>query len=241
LKGGRATGHIWFHGRDLMMASEREMRNVRGSEIGLVLQSPLSSLNPALKIGTQLSEAWRAHSTGTKAELAMAIDRVLTSVGLPLDEGFCSRYPSQVSVGQGQRVLIAMAVMHSPALLIADEPTSALDAVTRAEIMKLFTQLQRKTGSAVLYISHDLLSVASLCNRVAILHGGEIVECGSTETVLTQPMHPYTRQLLASAPWLLRSGVPLPTPSYMLGKVTGPRFLPVVDKQGHRKSLSDFT
>ena len=94
-----------------------------------------------------------------------------------------------------------MAVMHSPALLIADEPTSALDAITQAEIIKLFTELQRKMGSAVLYISHDLLSVASLCNRIAILHDGEIVECGNMKTVLSRPMHRYTRQLLASVPW----------------------------------------
>jgi ABC-type dipeptide/oligopeptide/nickel transport system ATPase component len=211
LKGGHPTGHIWFHGRDLMMASERDMRRIRGREIGLVLQSPLSSLNPALRIGTQLAEAWRAHETGDKAELAMALNCALDSVGLPAEAEFCSRYPSQVSVGQAQRVLIAMAVMHSPALLIADEPTSSLDAVTQAEIMKLFTQLQRKTGSAVLYISHDLLSVASLCNRIAILHDGEIVECGNTETVLTRPIHRYTQQLLASVPWPLRSVVPSPS------------------------------
>ena len=216
------TGHIWFHGRDLMMVSERQMRLVRGREIGLVLQSPLSSLNPALKIGTQLAEAWRAHATGTKAELATAIDRALSSVGLHRDEGFCSRYPSQVSVGQAQRVLIAMAVMHSPALLIADEPTSALDAITQSEIIELFTELNRKMGSAILYISHDLLSVASICNRVAILYDGEIVECGNTKTVLTRPMHSYTRQLLARAPWPFRSDVPSPSPSYVLGKSAAP-------------------
>jgi peptide/nickel transport system ATP-binding protein len=239
LKGGRAIGHIWFRGRDLMMASERDMRHVRGREIGLVLQSPLSSLNPALKIGTQLAEAWKAHATGTKAELAMAVDRALSSVGLSADKEFCSRYPSQVSVGQAQRVLIAMAVMHSPALLIADEPTSALDAITQSEIIKLFTQLQRKMGSAVLYISHDLLSVASLCNRIAILHDGEIVECGNTQTVLTRPGHAYTQQLLASAPWLLRSEVPSPRPSYVLGKTSAPRFFPVAGKRDHRKSIPD--
>ena len=241
LKGGRAIGHIWFRGRDLMVASERDMRRVRGREIGLVLQSPLSSLNPALKIGTQLAEAWRAHATGTKAELAMAIDGALASVGLPSDKEFCSRYPAQVSVGQAQRVLIAMAVMHSPALLLADEPTSALDAITQAEIMKLFTQLNRKMGSAVLYISHDLLSVASLCNRIAILHDGEIVECGSVEMVLTRPRHAYTQQLLASVPWPLRSEVPSPVPTYRLGKTTGPRFFPVADKRDPRKSVPDST
>ena len=237
LKGGRATGHIWFHGRDLMMASEREMRRVRGREIGLVLQSPLSSLNPALKIGTQLAEAWKAHATGTKAELAMATDRALTSVGLPPDQGFCSRYPSQVSVGQAQRVLIAMAVMHSPALLIADEPTSALDAITQSEIIKLFTQLQRKMGSAVLYISHDLFSVASICDRIAILHDGGIVECGNTQAVLTRPMHPYTQQLLASAPWALRSGGPSLPPNYRLGKPVPQALSPKFPRTGHHSNV----
>lgn len=213
LKGGRATGHIRFNGRDLMLASERDMRRIRGRQIGLVLQSPLSSLNPALKIGTQLAEAWKAHATGTKTDLTTAIARALGNVWLSPDENFCSRYPSQVSVGQAQRVLIAMAIMHSPALLIADEPTSALDAITQAEITKLFTELKRKIGSAVLYISHDLLSVASLCDRIAILHSGEIVECGNTETLLRRPMHPYTQKLLASAPWPLRSAVLSPLPS----------------------------
>lgn len=228
LKGGRVTGQICFDSRDLMTLSEREMRPVRGREIGLVLQSPLSSLNPALKIGAQLAEAWRAHATGTKAELVAAIDRALSSVGLSRDEGFCSRYPSQVSVGQAQRVLIAMAVMHSPALLIADEPTSALDAITQSEIMKLRTELNRKMSTAILYISHDLLSVASLCNRIAILHGGEIVECGNTKAVLTRPAHAYTRQLLANAPWPLRSEVPLPPPSYALGKIAAPSEKPAI-------------
>jgi ABC-type dipeptide/oligopeptide/nickel transport system ATPase component len=161
----------------------------------------------------------------------------LSSVGLSPDKEFCSRYPSQVSVGQAQRVLIAMAVMHSPALLIADEPTSALDAITQAEIIKLFSELKREMGSAVLYISHDLLSVASLCNRIAILHDGEIVECGNMQTVLTRPMHPYTQQLLASAPWSLGSEVPSPPPSYVLGKIRAPRFLPVADKRNHRNPV----
>jgi ABC-type dipeptide/oligopeptide/nickel transport system ATPase component len=239
LKGARATGHIRFRGHDLMAASERDMRRIRGREISLVLQSPLSSLNPALKIGTQLAEAWRAHAIGTKPETATAIDRALDSVGLPTDAEFCSRYPSQVSVGQAQRVLIAMAVMHGPALLIADEPTSALDVITQAEIIRLFTELQRKMGSAVLYISHDLLSVASLCNRIAILHDGEIVECGPMQTVLTRPMHRYTQQLLASASWRLRSVVPSPVPTYVLGKTTAARFLPVTRKPDHPELTPD--
>ena len=241
LKGGRASGHIWFRGRDLMMASEREMRHVRGREIGLVLQSPLSSLNPALRIRTQLAEGWKAHAGGSKVEVARAIDKALSSVGLPSDEEFCSRYPAQISVGQAQRVLIAMAVMHSPSLLLADEPTSALDVITQMEIIKLFGELQRKMGSAVLYISHDLSSVVSLCNRVAILHDGEIVECGKLETVLTQPVHPYTQQLLASASWRLRSEIPSALLPYQLGKNTRPRLFLVARKSDRPASVPDST
>ena len=203
-KGGRAAGRLLFRGRDLLAASEREMRNIRGREIALVLQSPLSSLNPALRIGTQLAEAWNAHAGGNRSDVAAAIGRALNGVGLPQDDEFRDRVPSQVSVGQAQRVLIAMAILHSPALLIADEPTSALDVITQAEIIKLFAELNRSMGSAVLYISHDLVSVASVCHRIAILHHGEIVECGTLDAVLTRPVHPYTQQLLACVPWLPR-------------------------------------
>jgi len=213
-KGGRAQGQIRFRERDLMTASEREMRSIRGREMGLILQSPASSLNPALRIGTQLAEAWKSHASGTRSAMEAAVERVLNSVGLPANPEFRSRYPSQISVGQAQRVLIAMAVMHSPALLIADEPTSALDAITQWEIMKLFSTLNRKTGSAVLYISHDLLSVASICHRIAILHEGEIVECRTTKSVLTRPRHPYTQRLLACIPRWSESGMPSPLASY---------------------------
>jgi ABC-type dipeptide/oligopeptide/nickel transport system ATPase component len=239
LKGGRVSGNIWFHGRDLMMVSPREMRRIRGREIGLVLQSPLSSLNPALRIGTQLAEAWKAHATEIKGEQTAALSRILDSVGLPADREFCSRYPRQISVGQAQRVVIAMAVMHSPALLIADEPTSALDAITQSEIIKLFTELQHKMGSAVLYISHDLLSVSSLCNRIAILHDGEIVECGYMEQVLSRPTHPYTQQLLSRFPWPMRFEVPARQSSYVLGKTMASRFFPILDKRDDRKSVPD--
>ena len=202
LKEGKASGRILFRGHDLMLASEKEMERIRGREIGLVLQSPMSSLNPALRIGTQLAEAWRAHARGTAGELTAAVERALLRVGLPEDNEFRRRHPSQISVGQAQRVLIAIAVMHSPALLIADEPTSALDAVTQSEILGMFATLNRDMGSAVLYISHDLQSVASICHRIAILNAGEIVECGTTESVLARPRHPYTQRLLSCAPWL---------------------------------------
>ena len=198
LKGGKASGAAWFRGRDLMRASEREMRSIRGREVGLVLQSPLSSLNPALRIGTQLGEAWRAHANGNGC--GEALREALRSVSLPDNDEFLKRYPSQLSVGQAQRVLIAMAILHRPPLLIADEPTSALDPITQAEILALFAQLNRERNMAILYISHDLLSVASICHRIAILHEGEIVECASPEEVLHCPSHPYTRRLVDALP-----------------------------------------
>jgi len=201
-KGGRSTGHIVFRGRNLMNVTEPEMRQIRGREIGLVMQSPLASLNPVLQIGKQLAEAWRAHAEGSSEEQSHAVVRALEGVELPSDREFRRRYPSQISVGQAQRVLIAMATIHRPALLIADEPTSALDAVTQHVILQMIADLNRVMGSAVLYISHDLQSVASICERVAILHRGEIVECGNTEDVLISPQHPYTRQLVECARWL---------------------------------------
>jgi peptide/nickel transport system ATP-binding protein len=197
-KAAAVSGQLVFSGRDLMRVSEGEMRAVRGRDIALVLQSPLASLNPALRIGTQLAEAWRAHARGSKSAMEAALERALASVGLPTDREFRKRYPSQISVGQAQRVLIAMAVMHSPSLLIADEPTSALDVITQAEILRLIADLNRRLGTAVLYISHDLASVASICHRIAVLRHGEIVECGSRDDLLLRPEHPYTQQLLSS-------------------------------------------
>ncbi len=217
-KHGVATGRILFCGRNILSASEQEMRSIRGRQVGLVSQSPLASLNPALRIGTQLGEAWRAHAKGNRCERNGAVARSLTRVGLPNEEEFQRRYPSQISVGQAQRVLIAIAVMHSPPLLIADEPTSALDAVTQVEVLTMLASLNRDMGTALLYISHDLQSVASICHRIAILHEGEIVECGSTESILKTPRHPYTQRLLSCAPWLQRlhgqrcpSQLPLPS------------------------------
>lgn len=200
LKGGKATGSIFFQGRDLLKLKEREMRQMRGSEIGLVLQSPLSSLNPALRIGTQLAEAWKAHASGPRDEMRRRIEDALLSVALPADEEFLRRFPSQLSVGQAQRVLIAMAVMHRPSLLIADEPTSALDVITQKEVLHLFRKLNQDTGTGILFISHDLLSVASICDRIAILNKGELMECGLTGQIFNHPGHPYTKKLIAALP-----------------------------------------
>src|SRR5271168_5324051 len=202
-KRSRAVGNIRFQESDLLRLSERELRALRGRAVALVLQSPLSSLNPALRIRTQLKEAWRAHASGTSIDCANAIRTSLHNVSLPTDEEFLRKYPSQMSVGQAQRVLIAMAVMHRPALLIADEATSALDVITQSEILALFRELNRSTGMSILYISHDLASVAGICDRIAILHQGQIVESGMTTQVLTNPQHSYTQLLMAAIPRLL--------------------------------------
>jgi len=199
-KQAHIEGTVGFDGSDLLRVSETDLRALRGRKLALVLQSPLSSLNPALKIRTQLKEAWRAHASGPKTECNAAIGAALESVSLPSTNEFLRKYPSQMSVGQAQRVLIAMAVLHRPALLIADEATSALDVITQSEILALFRELNRNTGMAILYISHDLASVAGICDRIAILHEGQIVELGTAKQVLTDPQHEYTRRLMAAMP-----------------------------------------
>jgi ABC-type dipeptide/oligopeptide/nickel transport system ATPase component len=195
LKGGACRGEILFRGQNLLALPEGEMRRIRGKRISLVPQSPLAALNPSLRLGAQLDEAWRAHERGL-----VDWKPLLSSVSLPAEPGFLRQYPRSLSVGMAQRFLIAMAIMHGPLLLLADEPTSALDTITQAEILGLFRRLNREQGIAVLYISHDLASVASLCHRVAILERGRIVETGSVEEVFSNPRHEYTRKLIDAIP-----------------------------------------
>jgi ABC-type dipeptide/oligopeptide/nickel transport system ATPase component len=208
LRGARVRGRILFGGRDLMHYRESQMRRVRGREIGLVLQSTVSSLNPSLPVGMHLREAWLAHSDRSESRAVHhrrwreRLSRALSDACLPAEEGFLRLYPSELSVGLAQRVLIAMAVLHHPPLVIADEPTSALDVITQAEILGLFADLNRRLGTAILFISHDLLSVASLCHRVAILQDGEIVEDGPTAEIFGRPRHAYTQALIAALPRL---------------------------------------
>jgi len=196
-KGGAIRGEILFNGQDLLPLRSSEMRKIRGRAIALVLQSPLASLNPALRIGTQMAEAWRAHVSGaTSRQWKDQALELFDRVSLPAEESFLNRYPRQLSVGQAQRVLIAMAVLHKPRLLIADEPTSALDAVTQSEILDLFRRLNREMNMAMLFISHDLLAVASLCSRIAILQRGQIIESGPTGEMFRDPRTADTRALL---------------------------------------------
>ena len=200
LRNASAKGSIYFQGHDLMLSGERSMQKLRGKDISLVLQSAVSALNPALRIGKQLEEGWNVHIRSNREQRSAAIARAMESVCLPWDSSFLRRYPGQVSVGQAQRILIAMAILHRPALLIADEPTSALDAITQSEILKLFVSLNRKLNMAILFISHDLLSVASISHRVAVMDKGTIVECRDTSQLFNSPHHPYTKRLIAALP-----------------------------------------
>lgn len=197
LRGGVSRGNVQFEGADLLALGERKMRRLRGSRIAFVPQSPIASLNPALRLETQLREAWRTHS---RAPWQDGVFEALEMASLPATREFLRMYPSQLSVGLAQRVLTAMAILHRPSLLIADEPTSALDVITQAEILRLFAGLNRRLGMAILYISHDLLSVAGLCHRVAILNHGRIVETGPVVDVFRAPNDPYTRRMIEALP-----------------------------------------
>lgn len=198
--GARVSGRVVLLGRDLMRSSRRELRGIRGRQVSLIPQSPASALNPALRLETQLREAWRAHSPEAWALQRNRIAHLLQSAGLPKQGAFLRRFPGQISLGQAQRVLIVMALLHRPALVIADEPTSALDVITQREVLELLARVAKEECMAMLYISHDLPTVAAICSRVAILFDGGVVECGPTMEVLKTPRHPYTKRLVEAVP-----------------------------------------
>jgi len=202
-KAGTVRGELIFGERHLESLTARRMRHIRGKEIGLVLQSAVSSLNPALRIGAQFAEAWKAHES--VGEWRKNVFDTFERVRLPADEEFLRLYPRQLSVGQAQRVLIALAILHRPTLLIADEPTSALDVITKAEVVSLLKHLNSEMNMAVLFISHDLELTASLCGRIAILKDGEIIETGSPERIFGRPEQLYTQALIRA----LRMQVPI--------------------------------
>jgi ABC-type dipeptide/oligopeptide/nickel transport system ATPase component len=197
-RGGTVRGRIVFEGQDLAAIPEKIARTYRGRKIAYVPQSPTASLNAALRIRTLISEAWRAHSQWPLPEPTM-LD-LLRQVSLPAEPDFLNMRCGQLSVGQGQRLLIALALLHRPKLIVADEPTSALDLITQQEILRLFRCISDESGTAILFISHDLTSVAQICDRVAILFEGEIIESGTTHEVFDHPRHPYAQRLIGSLP-----------------------------------------
>jgi ABC-type glutathione transport system ATPase component len=204
-RGGKTTGEVLVDGRNLLTMPAREARRIRGKRIALVPQSPMTALNGAVSLRSHFDEAWRAHeSTGRKA-LESRLEQLMHEVQLPtIHDVFLRSKPGQVSVGQAQRVLIALALLHRPAILIADEPTSALDPVIQAEIINLLRHLNRRNGTALLYISHDLVSVLQLCDRLAVLHAGSVAECLRVDQI-EQARHPATLSLLHSLPVPVRA------------------------------------
>ena len=201
----RVEGRIAFDGRDLVALPAEEMRRLRGREIAMICQEPLTALNPVMQVGEQIAEAVRAHQPRlSRSAVRGLVLGAMREVALPEAERRVDDYPHQFSGGQRQRILIAMAIVNRPRLLIADEPTTALDVTVQAQILALLKELRRTHGLSMLFISHDLAVVAQACDqpgdRIAVMQHGEIVEEAATRELFLAPQHPYTKRLLASAP-----------------------------------------
>jgi oligopeptide/dipeptide ABC transporter ATP-binding protein len=202
---GRITGgEVWFAGRDLMRLSEEEMRQIRGGDIGMVFQEPMTSLNPVLTIGRQITETIEQHRGGDPAAAQRRASELLGLVGIADAERRLKQYPHQLSGGMRQRIMIAIALACDPKLIIADEPTTALDVTIQAQILELMQQLTRRLGVALIIITHNLGVVARYAQRVNVMYAGRIVESGPAGTLYHNPRHPYTIALLRSVPRLDR-------------------------------------
>jgi ABC-type glutathione transport system ATPase component len=198
-RGGRVTGEVALEGENLLALTEGKLRALRGRNVALIPQSPMTALNCAISLRSHFSEAWKAHEKNDRAALDLRMSELLAEVQLPSHREFLHRRPSQISVGQAQRVLIALALLHRPALIVADEPTSALDPVTQTQIVELLKRLNRRHGASFLYVSHDLVSVLQLSDRIAVLNAGTIVECLPVNR-LAEARHPATLALLRALP-----------------------------------------
>jgi len=195
-------GRIAFRGRDLIAMPAAEMNGLRGGEIGMIFQDPLTALNPAFPVGRQLTDAIQAHDPMGRDAARARAEELLALVGIPLPRERLRAYPHELSGGMRQRVMIALAVSSNPALLIADEPTTALDVTVQAQVMDLIDRIRREFGIAVLFISHNLELVAEIADRVTVMYAGRAVESGDVETLFAEPRHPYTRQLIRCVPRL---------------------------------------
>ncbi|WP_432973654.1 ABC transporter ATP-binding protein [Dactylosporangium sp. CA-233914] len=194
------AGSIRLNGVELLGLGEEEMRRIRGSVISMIFQDPQSSLNPLTRVGAQLDEVSLLHTDMDKAGARRRSIELLESVGIPDAEGCVHKYPHQLSGGMRQRVMIAMALACNPLLLIADEPTTALDVRVQAQILDVLRKLNESRGTAIVFISHDLAIVSELCSRVLVMYLGEVVEDASARDLFTEPLHPYTRGLIAALP-----------------------------------------
>jgi len=191
---------LQFADQDLLKTSERKMRKIRGGDIGMIFQDPLTSLNPSFTVGFQLVEVLREHVGGNSADLIKKAEKLLEHVGIPDATSRLNSYPHELSGGMCQRVMISMAIASRPRLLIADEPTTALDVTIQAQILHLLLQLQKEYGMALILITHDIGVVAQMADRILVMYGGQIFESGKTSDVIQTPKHPYTEGLLRCLP-----------------------------------------
>lgn len=196
------SGSIMFNGQELLTKTEKEMEGIRGNDIGMIFQDPMTSLNPTLTIGTQIKEGLLKHEKMSKQQAHSRAVEMLKLVGIPNPEDRVNQYPHQFSGGMRQRAMIAIALACNPALLIADEPTTALDVTIQAQIMQVMKDLQKKMGTSIVLITHDLGVVADVCDRVIVMYAGKVVETGTKYEIFNNPQHPYTRGLLRSVPRL---------------------------------------
>jgi oligopeptide/dipeptide ABC transporter ATP-binding protein len=204
---GRITaGRIEFEGRDVLAMSARELREFRAHDVGMIFQDPFSSLNPVFRVGDQLTETLRVNLGLGKSEAHRRAVELMVDVGIPDPERRALSYPHEFSGGMRQRVMIALATASQPRLLLADEPTTALDVTTQAQILALLMRLNQERGMGVLLVSHDFGVIAQVCDRVAVMYGGYIVETAPVEKIYTSPEHPYTRGLLESIPRIESAG-----------------------------------
>ncbi|AKU27138.1 Oligopeptide transport ATP-binding protein OppD [Geobacillus stearothermophilus] len=233
---GRVVGGtILFEGKNLLELSEREMRSIRGNEIAMIFQEPMTSLNPVYKIGKQLEESIRLHLGYDKRQAREHAVNMLKLVGLPRAEEIINEYPFQLSGGMRQRVMIAMAMACRPKLLIADEPTTALDVTIQAQILDLMRKLKEASGTSIMLITHDLGVVAEMCDRVVVMYAGRVVEEADVHTLFEKPMHPYTQGLLNSIPKLGKKVEKLES---IPGNVPTPNEMPKGCKFANRCKLS---
>lgn len=199
------AGQILYRGRDMLTATRRELENLRGKEIGMIYQDPLSALNPVLTVGHQIMETIRRHTSATRSEARARAMELLDLVEIPDSANAMKRYPHQFSGGMRQRIVIAIAISCQPRLLIADEPTTALDVSIQAQVLGLLKQLVTDMNMAMLLITHDLHVAASMADRIEVMYDGEVVERGMASVVLARPQHPYTQKLRAAIPELSMS------------------------------------
>ncbi|WP_342566911.1 ABC transporter ATP-binding protein [Psychrobacillus sp. FSL K6-4046] len=196
------NGQILFNGKDLTKLTDREMQKIRGKDISMIFQDPMTSLNPTMTIGKQIMEPILKHRKVSKVEARKIAVDLLRLVGMPKPEARIKQYPHQFSGGQRQRIVIAIALACNPQILIADEPTTALDVTIQAQILELMKDLQKKIDTSIIFITHDLGVVANVADRVAVMYGGKIVETGTVDEIFYNPQHPYTWGLLSSMPSL---------------------------------------